>query len=79
MFGRDEKVSPMRLTAVQYIVLGIFLILAYGLWRLQVVQSDFYASLAEKNPELAAQYASRMVQIVDGRTVSDTGSRLVPQ
>ena len=49
MFGRDEKVSPLRLTAVQYVVLGIFLILAYGLWRLQVVQSEFYATLAEKN------------------------------
>src|SRR5580692_10501804 len=49
MFGRDEKVSPVRLTAVQYIVLAIFMILAYGLWRLQVVQSDLYASLAEKN------------------------------
>ncbi len=49
MFGRDEKVSPIRLTAVQYVILGIFLILAYGLWRLQVVQSEFYATLAEKN------------------------------
>jgi penicillin-binding protein 2 len=49
MFGRDEKVSPVRLTAVQYIVLGMFLVLAYGLWRLEVVQSDFYANLAEKN------------------------------
>jgi penicillin-binding protein 2 len=49
MFGRDEKVSPVRLTAVQYIVLGIFLVLAYGLWRLQVVQNEFYANLAEKN------------------------------
>src|SRR6201997_5596258 len=49
MFGRDEKVSPIRLTAVQYIILAVFLILAYGLWRLQVMQSDFYASLAEKN------------------------------
>src|SRR6202171_2155291 len=49
MFGHDEKVSPVRLTAVQYIVLAIFMILAYGLWRLQVVQSDMYASLAEKN------------------------------
>src|SRR5271170_590740 len=49
MFGRDEKVSPLRLTAVQYIILAIFMILAYGLWRLQVVQSDMYASLAEKN------------------------------
>ena len=49
MFGRDEKVSAIRLTAVQYIILAIFLVLAYGLWRLQVVQSDYYASLAEKN------------------------------
>jgi penicillin-binding protein 2 len=49
MFGRDEKVSPIRLTAVQYIILGIFLCLVYGLWRLQVVQSNLYASLAEKN------------------------------
>ena len=49
MFGRDEKVSSFRLTAVQYAILAIFLILAYGLWRLQVVQSDFYANLAERN------------------------------
>jgi penicillin-binding protein 2 len=49
MLGRDEKVSQIRLTAVQYIILAIFMILAYGLWRLQVVQSDLYASLAEKN------------------------------
>src|SRR5215472_14214346 len=49
MFGRDEKVSSIRLMAVQYIILVIFLILAYGLWRLQVMQSDFYALMAEKN------------------------------
>ena len=49
MFGRDEKISTIRLTAVQYVILAIFLVLAYGLWRLQVMQSDTYASLAEKN------------------------------
>ena len=49
MFGRDEKVSPIRLTAVQYIILAVFLILTYGLWRLEVAQNDLYASLAEKN------------------------------
>ncbi|HZQ22458.1 MAG TPA: penicillin-binding protein 2 [Terriglobales bacterium] len=49
MFGREEKVSAIRLTAVQYIILAIFLILAYGLWRLQVMQSDFYSNLSEKN------------------------------
>src|ERR1700689_1787640 len=49
MFGREEKVSALRLTAVQYFVLFIFLLLAYGLWRLQVMHSDEYALLAEKN------------------------------
>src|SRR5258707_15187391 len=49
MFGRDEKVSTLRLTAAQYIILGIFLVLAYGLWRLQVKQSDYYTLAAEKN------------------------------
>ena len=49
MFGREEKVSPVRLTAVQYMVLFIFLLLAYGLWRLQVMQSGKYSMLAEQN------------------------------
>src|SRR6202047_5017755 len=49
MFGREEKVSALRLTAVQYIVLLIFLFLAYGLWKLQVMQSGYYANAAEKN------------------------------
>ena len=49
MFGRDEKVSAIRLTAAQYVILAVFLVLAYGLWRLQVMQSGYYASAAEKN------------------------------
>ncbi len=49
MFGRDEKVSQLRLTAVQYILLGVFLVLAFGLWRLQVARNDYYNSLAEQN------------------------------
>src|SRR5437763_2339963 len=49
MFGRDEKVSGIRLTAAQYSILAIFLVLAYGLWRLQVMQNDYYSLAAEKN------------------------------
>src|SRR5271169_5465699 len=49
MFGHEDKVSALRLTAVQYVVLFIFLLLAYGLWRLQVMQSDKYSLLAEQN------------------------------
>src|SRR5512141_1939214 len=47
--SRDDKVPQLRLTAVQYGILGIFLILVFGLWRLQVTGSDYYAQLAEKN------------------------------
>src|SRR5262252_1557015 len=49
MFGREEKLSQFRLTAVQYVLLAIFLLLAFGLWRLQVARSDYYTSLAEQN------------------------------
>lgn len=73
MFGRDEKVSSFRLTAVQYAILGIFLILAYGLWRLQVVQSDFYANLAEKNRVRNVPILAPRGKILDreGRTIVD--------
>src|SRR6202166_624206 len=49
MSSRDDKVSEVRLTAAQYIILAIFLVLAYGLWKLQVMESGYYASAAEKN------------------------------
>src|ERR1700693_5624495 len=49
MFSRDEKVSAIRLTAAQYMILAIFLVLAYGLWRLPGVGSGKDASAAEKN------------------------------
>src|SRR6202158_5139441 len=73
MFGRDEKVSGSRLTAVQYIILVIFLVLAYGLWRLQVVQSEFYAALAEKNKTREGPILAPRGKILDreGRTIVD--------
>src|SRR5947209_3407975 len=73
MFGRDEKVSSIRLTAVQYIILVVFMILAYGLWRLQVMQSDFYAQLAEKNRIRNVPILAPRGKILDreGRTIVD--------
>src|SRR6202030_1079762 len=49
MVGREEKVSALRLTAGQYIVLLIFLFLAYGLLKLPVMQRGKYGQLAEQN------------------------------
>ncbi len=73
MFGRDEKVSATRLTAVQYMILVVFLVLAYGLWRLQVVQSDFYAALAEKNSIREVPILAPRGKILDreGRIIVD--------
>jgi penicillin-binding protein 2 len=73
MFGRDEKVSAIRLTAAQYIILAIFLVLTYGLWRLQVAQSDFYSGLAEKNRIRNVPILAPRGKILDreGRTIVD--------
>ena len=73
MFGRDEKVSELRLTAAQYVILAIFLILAYGLWRLQVMQSDYYSLAAEKNRIRNVPVLAPRGKILDreGRTIVD--------
>ncbi len=73
MFGRDEKVSAIRLTAAQYIILGIFLVLAYGLWRLQVMQGDRYSLAAEKNNIRNVPVLAPRGKILDreGRTIVD--------
>jgi penicillin-binding protein 2 len=73
MLGREEKPSHVRLTAVQYVVLGIFLFLAYGLWRLQVSQSDYYSAAAERNRVREVQILAPRGKILDryGRTIVD--------
>lgn len=73
MFGRDEKPSQIRLTAVQYIILVIFLVLAYGLWRLQVSQSDYYQAAAEQNRIRNVPILAPRGKIVDrnGRIIVD--------
>jgi penicillin-binding protein 2 len=49
MYGREEKVPLIRLAVAQYIILAIFLFLVFGLWRLQVLHTDYYTSMAEQN------------------------------
>jgi penicillin-binding protein 2 len=49
MFGREEKISAIKLASVQYIILIVFLVLAFRLWHLQVVGKEKYDVLAERN------------------------------
>jgi penicillin-binding protein 2 len=46
---RGEKVSSLKLTAVQYCILCMMLALGAGLWRLQVLDVNSYRVLAEQN------------------------------
>ncbi len=73
MFGREDKASPIRITGVQYAILGIFLLLGYGFWRLQVGGSDYYASLAEQNRVRKVPILAPRGKIVDreGRIIVD--------
>ena len=47
--GREDKLSPAKLHASQYIVALILVILVAGLYRLQVIGADNYRVLAEAN------------------------------
>jgi len=74
MFGRDEKSIGNPLDrGRQYAILAIFLVLAYGLWRLQVMQSGYYASAAEKKPhsKCADSRAPREDSGPEGRIIVD--------
>ncbi|HEV2645936.1 MAG TPA: penicillin-binding protein 2 [Acidobacteriaceae bacterium] len=47
--ARDEKVSAGKLHATQYIVVLVLLVLATGMWRLQILGAESYRVLAEAN------------------------------
>jgi penicillin-binding protein 2 len=49
MFAREDKVSQIRLTAVQYGILALFLLLLFGFWRLQIMANKRYEELAQQN------------------------------
>ena len=73
MLGREEKISSARLTGVQYAILVLFLVLGYGLWRLQVSHSDYYATQAENNRVRKVPLLAPRGKIVDreGRLIVD--------
>lgn len=60
-FDRSEEDLPaIKLTIIQYVIVGVMLVLIFGLWRLQVVGKENYRALAEANrvrkvPILAAR------------------------
>src|ERR1700756_3777799 len=49
MPGRDEKIPQTKFSVIQYVILAVFIVLAYGLWSLQIRRSDEYTTRSEQN------------------------------
>ncbi|HEY4742699.1 MAG: penicillin-binding protein 2 [Candidatus Acidiferrales bacterium] len=48
-FGNDQKLPHGRLVLLSYLAVGMALVLLFGFWKLQVIQGEHFADLAEKN------------------------------
>src|SRR3954471_5064372 len=46
---REEKIPAGKFTVMQYVIVGIFVLLGSGFWRLQVIGSERWETLAQQN------------------------------
>jgi penicillin-binding protein 2 len=48
-FQNDKRMPQGRLAVVSYLIVGMIALLLFGFWKLQIIDSDRYSQLAEKN------------------------------
>ena len=48
-FQNDKRMPQGRLAFVSYVIVGMIALLLFGFWKLQIIDSDRYSQLAEKN------------------------------
>jgi len=48
-FGSDNRLPQQRLAVVSYVIVGMIGVLLLGFWKLQVLDSDQYGQMAERN------------------------------
>jgi len=48
-FRNDNRLPQARLAVASYVIVGMIGVLLLGFWKLQVIDSDKYATLAERN------------------------------
>ena len=49
IFDNDNRLPQTRLAVISYCIVGLMALLLLGFWKLQIVNSDRYAQLAERN------------------------------
>ena len=45
----DKRLPAERLAVVSYVIVGMISLLLFGFWKLQIIDSDRYAQMAERN------------------------------
>jgi penicillin-binding protein 2 len=70
---REEDLPVIKLAIVQYVIVGVMLVLIFGLWRLQVVGAENYRALAQANRVRKVPILAARGQIFDreGRLLVD--------
>ena len=48
-FRNDNRLPQDRLAAASYVIVGMIALLLLGFWKLQVIDSDKYGQMAERN------------------------------
>jgi len=48
-FQNEKRLPQARLTIVSYVIVGLVALLLFGFWKLQIIDSDRYAQMAERN------------------------------
>src|SRR6202167_6001782 len=48
-YMNDKRLPTERLTVVSYVIVGVISLLLFGFWKLQIVDSDRYSQMAERN------------------------------
>jgi penicillin-binding protein 2 len=48
-FQNEKRLPQGRLAIVSYVIVGMIALLLFGFWKLQIIDSDHYAQMAERN------------------------------
>ena len=48
-YMNDKRLPTERLTVVSYMIVGVIALLLFGFWKLQIIDSDRYSQMAERN------------------------------
>ncbi len=71
--GNDERLPAARLTVTQYAVVAVVVVLLLGFFKLQVIDSDHYFQLAERNRVRSIPIIAPRGRLLDreGRVIVD--------